>query len=59
MQMDATVSIDPDSGAYHAARRRTAAAGQRAPALFTGVKAQAAATRKKELEIRVALGMVQ
>lgn len=59
MQLSRLTASDPDSAAYHAALRRTAAAPVRSSTNFGGVKAAADATRKREHEALVNAGLAR
>ena len=60
MQLAQIVANNPDSAAYHAAMRKVGGAVRTAsPGRFGGVKAQADAMRRRELEQAIAAGTVR
>lgn len=48
MKFDRLTSVDPSSGAYHAAKKRHGSPSHHKPITFTGDKARAVNTRRLE-----------
>ena len=58
MQLDRIIANDPDSGAFHAAQKRSAMPSNvRSSGQFGGVKGQASTVRKQEQAHRINFGL--